>query len=280
MKSPRWSGPRTWPAGAKPQSTVVTSFRPRRVQREAPGATLYLCSFAGPRPAGREFGGKTRSAGGHHPDYLSGNGAGTPCAEPDKRWSAPMTTTAANTAATAPPVPSLPDDAARWAAVERRDRAADGAFVYAVATTGVYCRPSCPARRARRGERQLPPDPRGGRGAPGSAPAGAAVPKAPAPPSARRRASPRPAGRSSARWRTGTPCRSPSSPPRPACRGSTSTACSRRWPGSRRRSTRRRAAPGWRVASSTGTGASPRPSTGPATTRRAASTRPRPPGSA
>ena len=70
-----------------------------------------------------------------------------------------MTTTAANTAATAPPVPSLPDDAARWAAVERRDRAADGAFVYAVATTGVYCRPSCPARRARRGNVSFHPTP-------------------------------------------------------------------------------------------------------------------------
>ncbi|MGE3932776.1 MAG: bifunctional DNA-binding transcriptional regulator/O6-methylguanine-DNA methyltransferase Ada [Rhodospirillaceae bacterium] len=38
----------------------------------------------------------------------------------------------------------------RWEAVVRRDRAADGAFVYAVRTTGVYCRPSCAARRARR----------------------------------------------------------------------------------------------------------------------------------
>lgn len=38
----------------------------------------------------------------------------------------------------------------RWAAVMSRDRRADGAFVYAVKTTGVYCRPSCAARRARR----------------------------------------------------------------------------------------------------------------------------------
>ena len=38
----------------------------------------------------------------------------------------------------------------RWEAVLRRDRAADGEFVYAVATTGVYCRPSCAARRPRR----------------------------------------------------------------------------------------------------------------------------------
>ena len=42
------------------------------------------------------------------------------------------------------------NDDARWAAVVRRDRAADGQFFYAVRTTGVYCRPSCAARRARR----------------------------------------------------------------------------------------------------------------------------------
>lgn len=41
-------------------------------------------------------------------------------------------------------------DDARLAAVRRRDAAADGAFVYAVRTTGVYCRPSCAARPARR----------------------------------------------------------------------------------------------------------------------------------
>jgi AraC family transcriptional regulator of adaptative response/methylated-DNA-[protein]-cysteine methyltransferase len=35
----------------------------------------------------------------------------------------------------------------RWAAVLSRDRAADGRFVFAVRTTGIYCRPSCPARR-------------------------------------------------------------------------------------------------------------------------------------
>jgi AraC family transcriptional regulator of adaptative response/methylated-DNA-[protein]-cysteine methyltransferase len=38
----------------------------------------------------------------------------------------------------------------RWDAVMARDSAHDGAFVFAVATTGVYCRPSCPARRPRR----------------------------------------------------------------------------------------------------------------------------------
>jgi AraC family transcriptional regulator, regulatory protein of adaptative response / methylated-DNA-[protein]-cysteine methyltransferase len=38
----------------------------------------------------------------------------------------------------------------RWDAVLARDPARDGEFVFAVSTTGVYCRPSCPARRPRR----------------------------------------------------------------------------------------------------------------------------------
>lgn len=38
----------------------------------------------------------------------------------------------------------------RWNAVLARDAAADGAFVYAVRSTHIYCRPSCPSRRPRR----------------------------------------------------------------------------------------------------------------------------------
>src|SRR3954471_8572483 len=34
-----------------------------------------------------------------------------------------------------------------WKAVIARDGSADGEFVFAVKTTGIYCRPSCPARR-------------------------------------------------------------------------------------------------------------------------------------
>jgi AraC family transcriptional regulator of adaptative response/methylated-DNA-[protein]-cysteine methyltransferase len=41
-------------------------------------------------------------------------------------------------------------DEARWEAVVDRNRAADGAFFFAVRTTGVYCRPSCGARLPRR----------------------------------------------------------------------------------------------------------------------------------
>jgi AraC family transcriptional regulator of adaptative response/methylated-DNA-[protein]-cysteine methyltransferase len=37
-----------------------------------------------------------------------------------------------------------------WQAIQSRDRAADGQFVYAVRSTGIYCRPSCPSRKPRR----------------------------------------------------------------------------------------------------------------------------------
>ncbi len=42
------------------------------------------------------------------------------------------------------------DDEMRWQAVWSRDRAAKDAFIYAVATTGVYCAPGCPSRRPQR----------------------------------------------------------------------------------------------------------------------------------
>ena len=42
------------------------------------------------------------------------------------------------------------DDAGRWRAVMVRDRSADGLFTYAVGSTGIYCRPSCPSRRPHR----------------------------------------------------------------------------------------------------------------------------------
>lgn len=46
------------------------------------------------------------------------------------------------------PAPAVLDDP-RWAMIQARDPGADGAFVYAVLTTGVYCRPSCASRPAR-----------------------------------------------------------------------------------------------------------------------------------
>jgi AraC family transcriptional regulator of adaptative response/methylated-DNA-[protein]-cysteine methyltransferase len=40
--------------------------------------------------------------------------------------------------------------ASYWDAVTARDRANDGVFFYAVTSTGIYCRPSCPSKRPRR----------------------------------------------------------------------------------------------------------------------------------
>ncbi len=40
----------------------------------------------------------------------------------------------------------------RWRIVLARDRRYDGRFVFAVRSTGIYCRPSCPSRRPRRSQ--------------------------------------------------------------------------------------------------------------------------------
>ncbi len=44
---------------------------------------------------------------------------------------------------------AIPEGSA-WRAVSRRDASADGEFVFAVRTTGIFCRPSCPAKRPKR----------------------------------------------------------------------------------------------------------------------------------
>jgi AraC family transcriptional regulator of adaptative response/methylated-DNA-[protein]-cysteine methyltransferase len=55
-------------------------------------------------------------------------------------------------------MPYMTSDA-RWEAITSRDREADGAFVYAVASTGIYCRPSCPSRKPRRDRTTFFPGP-------------------------------------------------------------------------------------------------------------------------
>jgi AraC family transcriptional regulator of adaptative response/methylated-DNA-[protein]-cysteine methyltransferase len=45
---------------------------------------------------------------------------------------------------------SEPQASARWTAVMERDTRFDGKFLYAVKTSGVYCRPACPSRRPKR----------------------------------------------------------------------------------------------------------------------------------
>jgi AraC family transcriptional regulator, regulatory protein of adaptative response / methylated-DNA-[protein]-cysteine methyltransferase len=42
------------------------------------------------------------------------------------------------------------NEAEWWQAVQARDASEDGRFVFAVSSTGVYCRPSCPSRRPKR----------------------------------------------------------------------------------------------------------------------------------
>jgi len=46
--------------------------------------------------------------------------------------------------------PAFRTDDERWAAVQARSLDADGIFYYSVRSTGVYCRPSCPSRGAKR----------------------------------------------------------------------------------------------------------------------------------
>ena len=54
-----------------------------------------------------------------------------------------------NSKDSAAPLDHRPHDA-RWSAVQTRDKRADGNFFYAVRSTGIYCKPSCPSRRPRR----------------------------------------------------------------------------------------------------------------------------------
>ena len=47
-------------------------------------------------------------------------------------------------------MPAIMNNPELWNAVLERDASQDGSFVFAVRSTGIYCRPSCPARRPRR----------------------------------------------------------------------------------------------------------------------------------
>lgn len=60
-----------------------------------------------------------------------------------------------------------PDTA--WTAFSARDRSFDGRFVVAVTSTGIYCKPSCPARHPKRENVRFyrdPADARAGASAP------------------------------------------------------------------------------------------------------------------
>jgi len=60
-------------------------------------------------------------------------------------------------APTAPGAPAANDP--RWRAILSRDGAQDGRFVFGVRSTGIYCRPSCPARKPGRHQVVFFPDP-------------------------------------------------------------------------------------------------------------------------
>src|SRR5580700_6556435 len=60
-----------------------------------------------------------------------------------------LTAAASNEMPASQPNPAAEEEA-RWNALSARDSSQDGRFVFAVSSTGVYCRPSCPARRPRR----------------------------------------------------------------------------------------------------------------------------------
>jgi AraC family transcriptional regulator of adaptative response/methylated-DNA-[protein]-cysteine methyltransferase len=62
----------------------------------------------------------------------------------------PATDSNSTKPASSHPIQAQPGDDKRWNAVVARDSSRDGEFVFAVSSTGVYCRPSCPARRPRR----------------------------------------------------------------------------------------------------------------------------------
>jgi AraC family transcriptional regulator of adaptative response/methylated-DNA-[protein]-cysteine methyltransferase len=60
-----------------------------------------------------------------------------------------LSAAASNEMLASQPNPAAAEEA-RWNALSARDSSQDGRFVFAVSSTGVYCRPSCPARRPRR----------------------------------------------------------------------------------------------------------------------------------
>ncbi len=59
----------------------------------------------------------------------------------------PIPASIARTLPASGPAPTAPWHEAAWQQVLARDRSADGSFVYAVRSTSIFCRPSCPSRR-------------------------------------------------------------------------------------------------------------------------------------
>jgi AraC family transcriptional regulator of adaptative response/methylated-DNA-[protein]-cysteine methyltransferase len=87
-------------------------------------------------------------------NQVSSNLSVTGSLSQDERRSTPVEdTTSALINVYQRPTPQQPGEigeAGMWQAVLERDARFDGAFVYAVQTTGIYCRPSCPSRKPAR----------------------------------------------------------------------------------------------------------------------------------
>jgi len=63
---------------------------------------------------------------------------------------AAMTQPSQSTALSEPADVAVQINARRWQAIIDRDGSLDGTFVFCVSSTGIFCRPSCPAKRPRR----------------------------------------------------------------------------------------------------------------------------------
>lgn len=88
----------------------------------------------------RKFDSKERSVSGPSPCYS--------VLMSDERLRPEIKKTAANGRRGRPT--GVPHDERLWRALTKRNAAADGTFVYAVSSTGIYCRPSCPSKRPHR----------------------------------------------------------------------------------------------------------------------------------
>ncbi len=66
-----------------------------------------------------------------------------------------------NNSAGNPKLASATENDSRWQSVVSRDPEADGKFYYSVATTGVYCRPSCGGTPGTTGKRAISRDAEG-----------------------------------------------------------------------------------------------------------------------
>jgi AraC family transcriptional regulator of adaptative response/methylated-DNA-[protein]-cysteine methyltransferase len=118
----------------------------RELVREAGVGTAFYFNPPSRCGAPDEVSASLRDAGASPPQNFRFESKDRGAAEPPLPYVAPMTRTLERPRRAKEAV----GDDARWAAVLARDASFDGTFYFSVATTGVYCRPSCAARRPKR----------------------------------------------------------------------------------------------------------------------------------